>query len=211
MNNQAFYLCGPDGSGKTTFLKAIERRLQVDGNKTIHIWLRSPKLFSKPLMAYCRVVGLTSYNMIDGVKYGKHEFYKSKFVSYLFPILQLIDFKIKWAVAKRKIKKDHIILFDRFSIDTLSDLMVDTKRFDLHRSWIGKSFMNLIPKNCKSIVLMAEDAIIRSRKKDTLHDEHLTQKIKVFEIIANDFNLNLIYNEKDLILVENDIFNVFDL
>ncbi|MCA9750047.1 MAG: hypothetical protein KC414_13140, partial [Romboutsia sp.] len=98
----AYYLLGADGSGKTTFLKEVETALNNKGLRTNHVWIRSPKILSRPLMAYCRLVGLTKYKVINEIKYGKHEFYKSSFVSWLFPILQLFDFKIKYFLERKK-------------------------------------------------------------------------------------------------------------
>jgi len=145
MMNNTIYIAGPDGIGKTTFLHCIKDTIK--DKKTCHIWIRSPKIISKPLMALCRLVGLTQYKTIDGIKYGSHNFYKSTVVSWLFPIFQLLDFKIKWLFEKRKINKTDVVFFDRFSLDTLADLMVDTHKMDMHKSWIGKQFITLFPWN----------------------------------------------------------------
>lgn len=208
---KVIYLTGTDGSGKTTYIKEIEVYLSNKGISVKHVWLRSPKIFSKPLMAYCRLVGLTKYNIIDGAKYGKHEFYKSKFVSYLFPVLQLFDFKIKWYFIKRHLKKKEVWLLDRFSIDTLADLMVDTNRLDLHHTYIGKAFLKTIPKNSQIIVLDVEEGVIRSRKKDTLYDEHLSLKIAVYKLLAQTLELPIIDNNKTFKEVKYEIFRTLEL
>jgi len=207
LKNRVYYIAGSDGSGKTTLLKDLEKELILDQNRTIHIWIRSPKIFSKPLMAYCRLVGLTKYKTIDGIEYGKHEFYRSPFVSWLFPILQLLDFKIKWFFEKRKIKPKDIVLFDRFNLDTLSDLMVDTKRMNLHKTWVGRQFINLTPNNCTSIILKVDAAVVRERKLDTLHDELLDDKIKAFEFLSKELKIKLIENNLEYSIVKNEVIN----
>ncbi len=204
MNNLVYYITGPDGSGKTSYLKEIITCLNNSKKKYKHIWLRSPKITSKPLMLYCRIVGLTKYKVIDGVKYGKHEFYRSKFVSWLFPILQLIDFKIKWSLIKKKLN-DEILLFDRFALDTLADLMVDTSNFQLHKTRLGKSFIKLIPPQTKILVLDTDESIIRSRKIDTLFDEHLSTKINIYKILSRDLSLTVINNNKEFELVKTEV------
>ena len=158
-------------------------------------------------MAYCRLVGLTKYKTVDGIQYGKHEFYRSPFVSWLFPILQLTDFKIKWFFEKRKINPDDIVLFDRFNIDTLSDLMVDTKRMDLHRSWVGKEFIKLIPRNNRSIILKVDAEVVRKRKLDTLYDEQLDDKIKIFQYLSKELDIKLIENNLDYTVVKKKVIN----
>ena len=189
MINKTIYIAGPDGIGKTTYLTCIEKT--ITDKKTRHIWIRSPKILSKPLMAFCRLVGLTQYKTIDGIKYGTHNFYKSSFVSWVFPILQLIDFKIKWRLEKMRVNNGDVILFDRFSLDTLADLMVDTHKMSLHKTWLGKQFLNIIPENTNILILNVEENIIRKRKKDTLYDENLALKIKVYDILSKDLKLKV--------------------
>lgn len=206
MKNEIIYITGADGSGKTTFLNDIESELISQEKVAKHIWIRSPKILSKPLMAYCRLKGLTKYKTINGVVYGKHEFYKSAFVSWLFPILQLFDFSIKWFIESKGIKSNEILLFDRFSLDTLADLMVDTNRLDLHKTWIGRSFINLIPINTTILIPIVSEDIIRNRKKDTLHDDHLKKKIEVYNILVKDLKIKSIDNNRNYKKAKNDFF-----
>lgn len=207
MNNiKAIYITGPDGSGKTSYIKEIEHKLLKQKLKYKHIWLRSPKITSKPLMLFCRITGLTKYKVIDGVKYGKHEFYRSKFVSWLYPILQYIDFVIKWNLENRKLKRSEILLFDRHALDTLIDIMVDTNKMNLHKKRIGKAFINLVPENSSIVVMDVNDTLIRERKKDTLHDEHLSQKVKAYKLVSESLGLKVIDNNRPYEIVKRDIF-----
>lgn len=205
MKNKAFYLTGSDGSGKTTYINIIKEELLSKGYSVNSIWLRSPKILSKPLMAYCRIVGLTKYTVINGVKYGKHEFYRSKMVSVLFPLLQLIDFKIKWFLLKRSVKDNDILLFDRFSLDTLADLMVDTGNYSLHKSAIGRSFLKMIPNSTKTVVLDVNEATIRERKVDTLHDDHLDKKLFVYRKLSDELGISIIDNNRSISIVKNEL------
>ena len=207
MKNKIVYIAGSDGSGKTTYLKEVEKELISKNHITNRIWLRSPKITSKPLMAYCRLIGLTKRETIDGIMFSRHDFYKSTFVSWLFPKLQLLDFKIKWYSERKKIKDNEVVLFDRFSLDTLADLMVDTHKLDLHKTNIGKSFVKLLPKNTKTIVLHVDENVIRSRKEDTVHDKTLALRVKVYSILSKDLGLKVIDNNREFLTVKNEIKN----
>lgn len=210
MKNRVIYIAGSDGSGKTTYLKKVEEELLSNKNITNRIWLRSPKITSKPLMVYCRLVGLTQRETIDGILFSRHDFYKSTFVSWLFPKLQLLDFKIRWYSERKKIKENEVVLFDRFSLDTLADLMVDTHKMDLHKTSIGKSFIKLLPKNIKIIVLHVDENVIRSRKEDTVHDKTLALRVKVYAILSKDLGLKVIDNNREFEIVKNEINNYLD-
>ena len=198
-----YYFTGSDGCGKTTYINLLEDYFRNKKLKTHYIWIRSPKIFSKPLMLYCRIVKLTRYNIINGVKYGVHDFSKSKLVSTLFPLLQLVDYYIRNLSIKKEIKKTKadVIIYDRHALDTLVDLIVDTKRFDLHKTVIGKLFIKMIPKNAKIILLHVDDEIIRKRKIDTLHDVNLSARIKAFQMLCNDLNITVVNNNIDSIKV----------
>jgi thymidylate kinase len=207
----SYYLTGPDGSGKTTYLQEIESSLKKRGEKTNHIWIRSPKILSKPLMLYCRIVGLTKYKYIDSIKYGGHQFYRSRFVSFIFPILQLIDFKIRLLTYKNQIRVNDIVLFDRFALDTLADLMVDTHRFDLHKKWIGKQFLKMLDEKIKIILLKVDEEIIKKRKLDTKYDDNTAIKNRVYSILARDLGLLEICNDREIGIVKKEIFKELKL
>ena len=212
MFNQAFYyLTGPDGSGKTFYLEELERYFLSKGIRTVHVWLRSPKILSKPLMAYCRIVGLTKYTTINGVRYGGHFFQRSKMVCWLYPWLQLIDFRLKLKSLRDKFQHDHIVLMDRFALDTLADLMVDTGRFDLHKTRIGQMFIKMIPRSAHIIVLSTSGKNIRERKTDTLYDPLLEKKIKVYTVLSKDLGLEVVDNNRDLLTVKKELLDKFPL
>ena len=137
------------------------------------------------------------------------EFYRSKVVSYIFPYIQLVDFKIKWFFERKKNKSGEVILFDRFNLDTLADLMVDTRRYDLHEKWVGKAFLKLSPNKESIIVISADEKIIRNRKLDTMHDELLVDKIRVFETLAKDLELKFILNNTSYQDSRKNIINFF--
>lgn len=199
------YLTGPDGSGKSTYLHEVREYYNLKNKTIINFWLRSPKILSKPLMGLCRLIGLTQYQMINGITYGKHDFHRSKFVSLIFPLLQYLDFRIKWSLISGNLNQHEIILFDRFALDTLADLMVDTSRYDLHKKRIGKAFLKLIPTDTLIIALDVKPSTIKARKLDTLHDPHLDKKVDVYSILTRDLTIPVIDNNRSEAEVWGDI------
>ncbi|PKL57845.1 MAG: hypothetical protein CVU49_00115 [Candidatus Cloacimonetes bacterium HGW-Cloacimonetes-2] len=189
------YFCGADGSGKSTFLREIEHELHLRGYKTQYLWIRSPKILSKPLMLYCHLVGLTKYHVIDGIKFGNHAFEKSPLVRAMFPVLQLIDFKIRWALMISKVRDAEILLLDRFALDTMIDLMVSTKRFDLDNTWVGKSILKMLPQDSLILCFDAMAGNIRKRKPDTMYDTNLELKLKLYRQVCALLGIKAIIND----------------
>lgn len=193
------YFMGSDGSGKTTYIKELSQILNQKGLSVHYYWIRSPKILSKPLMLYCRLAGYTRYYYVDGVRYGSHDFHKSRFVAYLYPVLQLIDFGIRYLFDLRSLESvecDYII-FDRHAFDTLVDIMVDTKRLDLHKGIIGRAFKALVPKDVTILPFYVDPNVIRSRKVDTLHDGNLDLKTQVYRTLYKSMQLKMIDNSLD--------------
>ena len=206
------YLAGPDGSGKTTHMESVVKQFQSQNIVLKHIWIRSPKILSKPLMVYCRLAGLTRYKLINGLKVGKHEFYKSNTISQIFPYIQLFDMMITNFILLKipMLFKKRNIIFDRFALDTLADLMVDTKRYNLHETWVGKKFITMIPENTKIIILDIDEKTARKRKNDVEHDPLLLDKIQVYQILAKDLQIKTINNNKPFNVVEKEIGDWFN-
>ena len=202
MLNKSIYLIGTDGSGKTTYIKKLQKKYNINFE---YIWIRSPKIFSKPLMLICRIFGLTNYKYINNVKFGKHSFEKSKFVSLVYPYLQLLDFKIVWFFKRRFIQNNKNMIFDRFSIDTLADIMISTKKMYIHKTWVGKQFINAIPENTILLNIYVNEKNIKKRKFDTKFDELIELKIKVYKILCDYLNIPLFDNNKNITLVFNEI------
>ena len=119
----------------------------------------------------------------------------------------MIDFKIKWFVKKRSIGADEILLIDRFNLDTLADLMVDTNRLNLHRTWVGRQFIKIVPDYSNVFILEVRESSIRARKKDTLYDETLGRKLEVYNILSRDLGLKSIDNNGKIDDAYNEILN----
>jgi len=200
--NKSIYLIGTDGSGKTTYIKKLQKKYNINFE---YIWIRSPKIFSKPLMLICRIFRLTNYKYINNVKFGKHSFEKSKFVSFVYPYLQLLDFKIVWFFKKIFIKNNKNMIFDRFSIDTLADIMISTKKMYIHKTWVGRQFIISIPENTILLNIYVNEKNIKKRKFDTKFDDNIELKIKVYKILCDYLNIPVFDNNKDITLVFNEI------
>ena len=81
------YVMGIDGSGKSTVSEYLADELREKGYDVDVVWLRFNHVITKPLLGFCRLIGLTRYETCDGIRVGYHDFYKSSVISFFFILL----------------------------------------------------------------------------------------------------------------------------
>lgn len=191
---KVIYIMGIDGSGKTTIAERLQEKLKKNGLESKYLWLRFNHYLTKPLLAYGRLSGLTYYKTIEGVRIGYHEFYRSRWVSWAFIILQYLDNVIaRWLILWPR-TWGSVVICDRFVYDTLVDLCLETGMPDLYRGWVGQAFSRLIPRQSLVIHLKREEARILSERPESTKD-HLFKKRKDFYYkIPTHFGVHTIDN-----------------
>ncbi|MDI6644164.1 MAG: hypothetical protein QME14_03825 [Methanobacteriaceae archaeon] len=206
MKNNLICISGPDGTGKTTQVNLLIKNLKEFGINYEYRWLRFQHFFSLPLLAFARLIGLSEVEKLEnGDKIGYHFFYKSKIVSNIYILLIYLDtlfstiFKVYIPIY---IYRSHIAC-DRFVYDTLIDIMISTREYNLHKSIIGKLFICLIPKNSYILILITDENTLKSRRRDIRHDKNINLKIKLYKEIAKKYQITVF----DANLAVNDINN----
>ncbi len=195
---------GIDGSGKTSIIDGVSSALKKDGIKTRYIWLRYNHYLTKLLLVFCKIIGLTEYHTIDGIRVGYHNFYKSKTVSYLFIALTYIDTLIVTVllVYIPKIFSNTTIICDRWILDILIDLEIDT-RLKLVDTYISRLFFTLIPDRAKCFIIYREyDSVLRARDEHKI-DENFKDRYELYysnkhnrcKTISNTKSLEDVINE----------------
>src|SRR5664280_84573 len=190
MNRKPMFICimGIDGVGKTTHVNLIIEHLRGKGIKCQYKWLRFHHCFSLPLLAFCRVAGYTRVSTLGGIqKCSYHEFYRSEFISSVYPWVLFFDMFLFTSI---KVYVPMIlgktIVCDRFVYDTMVDLAVATKNYDIYRKYIGRLFLKLIPKNSKFIMLTLDKPTIFLRrcelKDDLTFDERYALYVKLSDV-----------------------------
>lgn len=188
-------IIGTDGVGKTTHVQELLNQLKNNGMRCKYVWFRFHHFISLFLLAYCRLVNLTIYENKDGEKICHHEFYRSRAISFIYPWLLFVD-TVPMYIIKISIPLffGYTIVCDRFVYDTLVDLMIDLRKFDIHKKFIGKLFINMIPKNSCVILLDIDESIIRERRKDLINDQSLNMRRTAYKTVAKEFDIPTIEN-----------------
>jgi len=174
---------GVDGTGKSTQALRLVEILKSRGIRADYVYLRTPHFFSKPLMGLCRVLGVNEYVKTDdgSMVRGFHHFHRSRILSWAVPWLQALDmhfFTWKDVSIPRMLGKT--VVCDRYVVDTLVDIIVETRRLDLAETRVGRFFMRAHPEDVRMFVLQGDEAAIRSRKSDLQYDRWFDEKNGVF-------------------------------
>lgn len=181
-----YYITGIDGIGKTTQVDLLQQ--QLVGQRTHRVWLRFPMICSLPLLIYARLTGLTRYETFDGVRVGAWEFYRSPILRTLFPFTQYLDtFIISVAKVWIPLLLGKTLLFERFALDVLVDVMVATRRDTLHTSLLGRLYIRLIPQRTLVVIMKAPVETVRQRRADLHSDPLIEQRAATFEDITHHF------------------------
>lgn len=191
---------GIDGSGKSTVSEYLADNIRKLGYDVDVIWLRYNHVISKPLLGFCRFVGLTRYETAEGIRVGYHDFYKSRVISFLFIFFQYLDaIRVKYTKLLPKLKKnDHILILDRYVYDILIDLAVDTGQTDLVHSWFGRKFRELLPEGSVNILVRRNlDDVLNSRPEGRV-DRNFATRFNHYQQLTPDYGVNIIDNEGSL-------------
>jgi len=189
------FVTGVDGSGKSFFTEKLVSELEKRHIPVVHLWSRFNNITSKPLLGLCRLIGLNYYENHNGVTIGYHDFEKSKIVSWLFILFQIIDV---WLVTLFRIRPKligkRILVCDRGAYDTLIDVMVDTKNINLYKSSLGKAFLKFLPVRHKVFFIVREPQKIFEGRPDVKLDKNFRMRYEMYQACSKEFKWTAIQN-----------------
>jgi len=205
---RCIYFVGVDGSGKSTYIDLLIKEFEKKGLKAKRVWLRFNYLFTRPVLLYCRIIGLTRRVVRGGRKLSVHDFYKSPFIGKLVQYLHFLDTCLR-CFLKVYMPINYTrtcILCDRFVYDIIADFMIENRDFNLPRKSIAKHLLNLLPGDTKVLYFYVDkDEIIRRKPGVLNDDEDFDLKYRVYKMLERYFNFDVIDNNRDMESVYQEI------
>lgn len=203
-----------DGSGKSTYVEMLIKEFERRGLKAKRVWLRFNYFFTKPVLLYCRLIGLTRRPVRGGRKISVHDFYRSPFIGNLVQYLHFIDTCIHYffrVVIPLKFNRTYI-LCDRFVYDILADFMIENRDMSIAKKRISKLLLRLLPANALVLYFKVDKEEIILRKPEVLDDdEDYDLKYEVYECIEKCFDYCIIDNSKIMSAVRKEIFDILNI
>ena len=194
------YVMGIDGSGKSTIAEHLASRYREEGYNVDILWLRFNHVITKPLLAFCRLTGLTKYETVNGIRVGYHNFYKSSIISSLFIFFQYLDaIRVRYTKILPKLKdENNVLILDRYVYDILIDIAVDTGNKKIFQSWMAKKYRELLPENVVTILVQRDLNDILIVRPEGKVDRNFESRYHYFKELEGSSNINTIKNDKAL-------------
>jgi len=188
-------ISGVDGSGKTSVINLLEKKLKEEGKKTFYIWMRYNHYLIKIMNLLARLFGLSIKIQNEMGTVWQHQFYRSKTFCKIYVWCSYFD---NW-ISRLKVtlissNKAGIIICDRWINDVLIDLASESHDLDfLDTKWY-KRFQNLLPGNTQQFVINRElDEILGCRIENQLNPD-FPFRYKLYNKLSQKANIITIDN-----------------
>lgn len=193
-------ISGIDGCGKTTIIKRLRKTLNESGISSKYVWLRYNHYLTKILLAYCRLARLTKYEYVNGIRVGYHNFSQSRLVSYLFILLTYIDtlFASLVNVYIPATIFQKIIICDRWIIDIMVDLEVDTGINFKHGELLTKIFNRIMPASSKCFLIERDQNTVMGARSEHKVDRNFPHRLNLYRRHSKNPAIEVIDNNGDI-------------
>jgi hypothetical protein len=189
------FIVGTDGSGKTHLANVLKETLAGHGYRTEVVWSRFQNFFSKPFLALTRLSGHNHYRVLDGVRFGFHDFKALGPLRWLFAILQAIDVNIgAYLNITRKRRTVDVLICERGPWDTLSDVMVDTGLRISPQSLLGRVFLLQAKKAGPVFLIQRSPVNVIATRPELHYDYKLNAKVDSYNYLTARQNWTVIEN-----------------
>lgn len=203
--------CGLDGSGKTTQATKLIDYMKKNKIDCEYVWLRAPEKLTLPFSVLLRILGLSkTLKTESGKRKGVTDLSKHKLLQKIWKKLLFLDLKfVSWYKIKRPLKKGKVVVVDRYVIDTLVDLVVDTKDESVIEE-AAPTYLKILPSNSQIVFLDIDPETSYERNKEE-NFEILNLRRSLYLKLENFCNMTIIDSKKSVDDIHSEILNTCKL
>lgn len=86
------------------------------------------------------------------------------------------------------------IVCDRFVYDTLIDVAVATRDYEIYNKAVGKLFLKLIPEIARIVMLNLDKDTVLSRRDELKDDITFDERYELYKSFSDEFGIKVVYN-----------------
>ncbi|HBE43616.1 MAG TPA: hypothetical protein DDW27_20955 [Bacteroidales bacterium] len=212
-----YYFMGIDGSGKSSILDEIDRRLRDKNYETLKIWARYSPFLVKIFVNIFRkrtINRSADYHSISPEEYtawqsNKRKISRSPVMKQILLRSFFLDYYFQIIRVFHRIRKnrDKIILLDRFVIDFLADQTVNFG--DITDTRMYRTIISMCERFDGIFLISVTPGTALERKNDIPGHEYLYERDLIYRKIFKELKKGyLIDNNGDPEIAINEILNI---
>ena len=183
---------GADGSGKSTIINGYSELLSDDITEVNQFWLRFVSFFSKSINMFGRILKKSYVEKHEWGTIGYHDY--GGYFGYLYIFSCYIDHLLYYPIFlfnnRKSIHSDKVHhIYDRYLVDTVADLIVDTHKDDLIL-WLFSGLVTSLKKKAKIVIVTCDEKVVVSRRADIYDDKKYKLRLEAFNKIAVKYKIN---------------------
>jgi thymidylate kinase len=185
-------LSGPDGVGKSTITNAVKQSYIKESFTVRVVWLRFFHYFSKVVNFVGRLFGYSFYESYEWGRVGYHNY--TGLIGYFYILSVYVDLILfQWLFSAKKMdkKESEVLIVDRYILDVMADLIVDTGKKNLVLKLFRKKAVQEM-KRFKTFILYCDYELVIRRRSDIMQDKSYFKKMNAYDFLADELGVCVI-------------------
>lgn len=200
-------ISGVDGSGKTTQIELLEKRIKETRPNTLIVWSRWRPLSSLPLLALMRQLGYAKVHATSSIGFVETRISQKTGLSTLWCFLTQLDNLMKTGLkVVIPLLLGKIVICDRYVVDLIVENMAD-----LHDSpeqmRIGHKLLRLLPHPDRAFLIEVDPKVAFERKPDMPTLLHFVERVHLYHELGKMMGVQVLDGNLPLDKIHDQIWN----
>ena len=183
---------GVDGSGKTTQIGLLEKRVKQLRPETITVWSRWRPISSLLLLALAKRLGYATVHATSSIGFVETQLSSKAGLASLWCFLTMLDNLLKTGLkVSIPLLLGRVVICDRYVLDLIVETMAD-----LHDSpWkprLGYKLLRLLPRPDQAFLINVDPEIAYGRKPDLPTLSHFVERVHLYNEMGRILGVQII-------------------